>query len=265
MATNYNDPLTKGDVAAALLASTVIPDDLVSTILKSLGRGRVDVNEIDSSPTRADLKGGVDLLLVNLPTPVGGTGEINLSKLNLKNLDTIISTSNEDTNVTVAGKNGKDFDGVIVTGGGDDNIRSNSEEGVGVSSDGGNDTVTTGKGNDTVYTGSGNDSVTTGDGNDKVYVGSGNDTVSTGKGNDLVKLDSGFIGNATFDAGSGGNDKLDLSGADIKTVVNNGGVVTITLADNSVITASNFEKFIYDDGGAVPVQVVGVNPFDAAF
>jgi Ca2+-binding RTX toxin-like protein len=283
MATNYDVPVDKGAVAAGL-AAMAIPPDIINKILKVVGPGDVDVGSFDSAPTGAGIRGN-DLILINK----GGTVDLSfISEKAIKGVDAFVFNTNEDVNFDLKGPNTKDFKGVITTGGGNDVIQTNSKKGATVSSgDGddnvitgagndsvnlgtGNDTANTGKGNDTVSTGSGNDSVNTGAGNDKVFVGSGNDTVSTGVGNDTVKLDAGFIGNALL-SGGGGNDKLDFSSVVINSVSNNGGVLTINLDNgvnpDSVVTVTDFEKFIYDSNGdaAGGVVTVGVNPFDAGF
>jgi Ca2+-binding RTX toxin-like protein len=171
--------------------------------------------------------------------------------------DSVLAGSGDDSVTTGAGNDsvsagaGND---TVVTGTGNDTVLAGA----------GNDSINTGAGNDSVSTGSGNDTVTTEGGNDSVYVGSGNDTVNTGAGNDIVKLAAGFSGNAALDGGAGVSDRLDLSHVVITDVAQVGTVLTITLDDNSVITATNFEKIIYDnstadvDGGVV---IVGVNQF----
>jgi Ca2+-binding RTX toxin-like protein len=314
MTTNYSEPLDKEDVATSLHAST-LPTYIVNKILQSLG-GDVFVNEVNSDFKTNDLRGN-DLVLVNQ----AGTMDLShISKADIKDLNALVFTTNENVDFTLSGNHTLSFKGVVTTNGGDDTINLNSIRGVTVSSGYGNDSVNTGAGNDTVLTGagndsintgagddivfagagndtintgagddtvfagagndiintgggndsvstgSGNDSVTTGDGNDTVYVGSGNDSVNTGDGADIVKLAYDFSGNATLDGGNGAQDTLDLSHVVITDVVKNDVVLTITLDDNSVITATNFEKFIYDsstvdvDGGIV---IVGINQFVA--
>jgi Ca2+-binding RTX toxin-like protein len=279
MATNYSEPQDKGDVATGL-TNLALPSDVVSKILNSIRGGNVDVAAFDSAPSGADIHGN-DLILLN----TGGTIDLSsISKGDIKGVDAFVFTTNDDVKFDLTGNNTKDFKGAITTGGGSDTIDVNGKKGVTISSgDGndsvssasgkdnvnlgsGNDTAKTGDGNDTVSTGAGNDSVVTGSGNDNVFVGSGNDTVSTGDGKDTVTFDSGFIGNAQLNGG-GGNDKLDLSSVVISDVVKNGAVVTITLDNGSVITETNFEKFVYDSNGAADggIVTVGISPFDAHF
>jgi Ca2+-binding RTX toxin-like protein len=279
MATNYSEPQDKGDVATGL-TNLALPSDVISKILNSIGGGKVDVGAFDSAPTGAGIHGH-DLVLLN----TGGTIDLSsISKGDIKGVDAFVFTTNDDVKFDLTGKNTGDFKGAITTGGGSDTIDVNSKKGATISTGSGNDSVksgagkdsvdlgtgddkvNTGAGNDTVSTGSGNDSVDTGAGNDKVYVGSGNDTVKTGAGNDFVSLDKGFIGNAQLNGG-GGNDKLDLSNVVITNVVKQGAALTITLDNGSVITETNFEKFVYDSNGAADggIVTVGVNPFDGAF
>jgi Ca2+-binding RTX toxin-like protein len=283
MATNYDQPLDKGVVAEGLTAMA-LPGDIVTKILKSLGGGSVDVAAFDSTPTGTGIHGN-DLIMIN----TGGTLDLSsISKADIKGVDAFVFNTNDDVRFDFTGPNTKDFKGVITTGGGNDAIDVNSKKGVTISSgDGsdsvttgtgkdsvnlgaGNDSISTGKGNDTVSTGAGNDSVNTGAGNDKVFVGSGNDTVNTGVGHDTIKFDSGFNGNAQLNGGAG-NDKLDLSNVVINSVTQNGAGLTISLDNgnnaDSVVTVTNFEKFIYDSNGDADggIVTVGVNPFDATF
>ncbi len=278
MATNYH--LSKSDVEEGILDPLSLPASISNKILNSL-KNKVWVAEFNSVPTGAELR-GKDLAVID----IGGTVNLSgISAADIKDLDAFIFTTNNDVNFSLNGNGTKSFKGVITTNDGNDIITTNSIIGVTVSSGDGNDTVTTGSGkdsvsagsgndsintgagNDTVLTGSGNDSVNTGDGNDSVVVGSGNDSVDTGAGNDTVKLALGASGTYQFDGGAG-IDNLDLSLANIATVSQAGAVVTITLNDASVITATDFGRFIYDSNGiATPdgVVIVAVAAFDAAF
>lgn len=292
MATNYSE--SKADVEFALNTST-LSSDISAKILQGLG-SIVLINEIDSAPAGADLHGN-DIVEIN----TGGTVDLSrISKWDIKGVDALIFATNEDVNFTLDGVYTKSFKGVVTTNAGDDTIKTNSTIGVTASSGDGDDSVTTGSGNDSVNlgagddtvhtgagndtvsagpgndsidtgagndsvsTGPGNDSVTTGAGNDSVYVGSGNDSVNTGAGNDIVKLATGFSGNAQLDGAEEALDKLNLGLVIINNVVENGAELTITLFDNSVITVTNFEQFIYDSNGADTaggIQIVGVDQF----
>ncbi len=276
MAQNYDDKQSKSDVRDALNSST-LPADIAAKILKSFG-SKVNVDEFNTAPTGADVHGN-DLVLISS----GGTVDLStISKADLKGVDSFVFTTNENVQFTLAGDNTTSFKGVISTSGGNDTIVANSKSGNTVSSGDGNDSVTTGSGkdsvnlgsgndsvntgagNDSVSTGSGNDSVSTGAGNDSVLVGSGNDSVQLGAGNDIVKLALDLVGNAVLDGGEGKSDKLDLSSVVIKDVVADGQVFKITLDDNSVITATNFEKFVYDSNGDAKggIKIVGAVQFD---
>ena len=142
----------------------------------------------------------------------------------------------------------------------------------------GHDTVSAGAGDDLIFTGADNDIVTTGSGNDSVYTASGNDTVylysgnslvNTGANNDIVELNFGYSGTLTQLNGSGGDiDKLDLSQVSIDTVSRFGPQLTITLDDGSVVKATNFEKFVYDNNGIDTeggIVIVGINQLDGNF
>jgi Ca2+-binding RTX toxin-like protein len=172
--------------------------------------------------------------------------------------DSIIAGGGNDTVISGSGND------TISTGNGNDNINSGAGDDSVVSGNG-NDTVFTGIGNDTVNTGSGNDSVNTGAGHDSIIVGNGNDTVIASDGNDIVRLENNYTGNAKLYGGTGAN-TLDLSGVIINSVTKSGNAVTITLLDDSVITATSFGTFIYDSNGTDAggsVEIVGVNAFDA--
>ena len=277
MATNYDDKQSKSDVRDALTSST-LPAAVAAKILKTLG-GKVNINEVNHAPTGNDVH-GEDLVLI----ATGGTIDLSgISKADIKGVNAFVFTTNDDVNFTLAGDHTTSFNGVITTNAGNDTINLNSKKGVTVSSGDGNDSVTTGsgkdsidlgagndsvntgEGNDSVSTGSGNDSVSTGAGSDSVLVGSGNDSVDTGAGTDIVKLAAQFTGNAILDGGDGKSDKLDLSSVVIKDVVPEGAGFKITLDDNSVITATNFEKFVYDSNGDAKggIKIVGAVQFDA--
>ncbi len=207
MATNYSEPLNKGDVAASLINST-LPTYIVTKILQSLD-AKVFVNEVNSDFKTNDLRGN-DLVLINQ----AGTMDLSLiSKADIKDLDALVFTTNENVNFTLSGNNTLSFKGVVSTNGGDDIINLNSIRGVTVSSGYGNDSVNTGAGNDTVLAGAGNDSINTGDGNDIVFAGEGNNRIITGRGNDYVSAGAGNDsintgdGNDTVSAGAG-NDSI---------------------------------------------------------
>lgn len=302
MATS-NYSVSKSQAAASLNSST-LPSDIVTKILSNLG-ANVKVVEFNSlapltAPTGAAVK-GKDLVLIDPNNPVDLSS---ISKENIKGIDAFIFTSNEDVNFTLSGSNTLAFKGVITTNAGDDNINLNSDTGVTVSSgDGddsvitgaghdsvklgaGNDTVNTGAGNDSVSAGAGDDSINTGAGNDSVSTGSGNDTVNTGAGDDTVfvgtgdtvinmgsgkdtaKLDFGFSGIAKLNGGDGSPDKLDLRLVNIDTVSRSGAQLTITLDDGSVIQATKFEKFIYDNDPSSTdeeIVIVGAHQLDDNF
>lgn len=284
MATS-NYSVLKSDAAASLNSST-LPSDIVTKILSNLG-AHVKVVEFNSLapltvPTGATVK-GKDLVLIDPNNPVDLSS---ISKENIKGVDAFIFTTNEDVNFTLSGSNTLEFKGVVTTNAGDDNIKLNSKIGVTVSSgDGddsvitgaghdsvklgaGNDTVNTGAGNDSVSTGSGNDTVNTGKGDDTVFVGSGDTVVNTGSGNDTAKLDFGFSGIAKLNGGDGSPDKLDLRLVNIDTVSSSGAQLIITLDDGSVIQATKFEKFIYDNDPSSTdeeIVIVGAHQLDDNF
>lgn len=208
MATNYDNQLDKGDVLD-VLESLALPDDIVARIFQNLG-SLVNVEELNSTPTEADFH-GKDLVLMN----TGGTVDLsNISKADIKDLDALIFTTDENVNVDLSGLETTHFKGVITTNGGDDSITVNSEKGGTVSSGDGDDTVNTGAGKDFVKTGAGNDSVDTGAGNDTVYAGAGDDSINTGTGCDTVYSQDG---NDTVNTGDGHD--IVFSGAGNDSVV----------------------------------------------
>jgi Ca2+-binding RTX toxin-like protein len=278
--TNYS--VSKSSAAASLNSST-LPSDIVAKILSNLD-AQVKVVKFDSlapltAPTGATVK-GKDLVLID---PNNSVNLSSISKENIKGVDAFIFTTNEDVNFTLSGSNTLAFKGVITTNAGDDNIKLNSNVGVTVSSgDGddsvitgsghdsvklgaGNDTVNTGAGNDSVSTGSGNDTVNTGGGDDTVFVGSGDTVVNMGSGNDTAKLNFGFSGIAKLNGGDGSPDKLDLRLVNIDTVSSSDAQLIITLEDGSVIQATKFEKFIYDNNPSSSneeIVIVGAHQLD---
>ena len=260
MTTNYVE--NKTDAASALLASS-LPIDISQEIFKSLSKN-VSVAEFDSVPTGAELN-GKDLALIN----IGGTVDLSgVSAADIRDVDAFIFTTNDGVTFILDGAGTGFFKGVVATNGGNDSIVLNSTLGVTVSSGDGNDSVTTGSGNDSVSAGSGNDSIVTGAGNDSVSTGSGTDSVSTGDGNDIVLVGSGS-GGGLLNGDVGNSDSLDLRLVTINNVdVAINGEITITFDGGFVITASNFEQFIYDSNGTTTaggIVTVGVNDFDAAF
>lgn len=248
-----------------------------------------------SSISKADIK-GIDAFIFTTNEDVKFT----LSGSNTLGFKGVVATNagddniilNSEAGVTVSSGDGNDS---VITGSGHDSVKLgagndtvNTRAGNdSVSTGSGNDSINTGDGKDTVLagagddiintgghndfvsTGSGNDSVNTGTGNDTVLVGSGNTVINTGSGDDVVKLDFGFSGTlAQLNGNAGTQDKLDLRLVNIDTVVRSGPQLTITLDDGSVIEATHFEKFVYDnngidtDGGIV---TVGIDKFDADF
>jgi Ca2+-binding RTX toxin-like protein len=154
----------------------------------------------------------------------------------------------------------------VLAGAGNDSINTSAGNDT-VSAGSGDDIINTGVGNDSVSTGLGNDSVNVGFGNDIVFVSSGNTVVDLGAGDDIAKLDFGFTGVAQFNGNGGSDDKLDLSLVVIDTVERSGEMLTITLDDGSVIEASNFEKFVYDNpsDNVEDIVIVGAHQLDDDF
>jgi Ca2+-binding RTX toxin-like protein len=290
MATNYSE--SRHEVKHALEDSD-LPDHIVDAIIGALPK-QVDIISFDDLPSRHDLLDirGNDLVFFN----TGGEVDLShVSKSILRSVDAFVFSTNDDVTFELGGRGGKLFDGVIVTNGGDDAITVESKKDVSIFSGDGNDSVKSGKGDDkidlgagddyaktgngddTVCTGAGDDSVCTGAGDDEVYLQSGDDTVSTGKGEDYVKMDVGFSGYAMLDGGEekGGkgchdkaSDVLDLRDVVIADVQKDGNELTITLDDDSVITVSNFEKFVYEhiydddiNGQEGEIVIVGVHTF----
>lgn len=175
--------------------------------------------------------------------------------------DDIVKLGDGDDSVSTGAGNDS-----VLAGMGNDTINTGSGNDT-VSAGAGDDIINTGAGNDSVSTGLGDDSVNTGFGNDTVFVGSGDAVVNLGAGNDIVKLDFGFGGFAQFDGDGGRNDQLDLSLVTIDTVEKSGETLTITLDDGSVVNASNFEKFVYDDpsDNADDIVIVGAHQLDDNF
>jgi len=255
-------------------------DDGVINLNKATGADVANLNALifnNSTPNQ----NGIDLTMNNGAGAAAFKGwvvtyatddQINLSgsgvKVSSGDGNDSVTTGSGNDNIIAGGGNDTVISGsgndTISTGNGNDNINSGTGNDSVVAGNG-NDTVFTGNDNDTVNTGSGNDSVNTGAGHDSIIVGNGNDTVIASNGNDIVALVNNYTGNAKLDGGAGSN-TLDLSGVIIHSVTKSGGTVTITLLDDSVVTASNFGTFIYDSNGTVAegsIKVVGVNAFDA--
>ena len=314
MVTNYSSPKI---VAAAALLSSTLDKSVADSIISKLGRTVAIDNITDPAHklVSADLT-GQDIVYSRDSTPIN----LNTASLNdVKNLDSLIFSTNSNINLTMnSGKGADAFTGWVVTNAGNDTIKL-SGLGVKVSSGDGNDSIITGKGNDSILsgngndsivsgigndtinsgsgndsinsgagndsiltgngndsvdsgdgndsiiTGKGNDSIITGNGNDSLIIGAGNDTVSMGAGIDIVKLAAGYTGNSNLDGGTSGKDKdiLDLTNVNIISATKSGANVTITLIDHSIITATNFESFIYDSNGVANggITTVGVDAF----
>ena len=232
MATNYSEPLNKGDVAASLNAST-LPSYITTKILESLG-GEVFVNEVNSDFKTNDLRGN-DLVLVNQ----AGIMDLSfISKADIKDLDALVFTTNENVNFTLSGDNTLSFKGVVTTNGGDDTINLNSIMGVTVSSGYGNDSVNTGAGNDTVFAGAGNDTVFAGEGNNYIKTGAGNDTVLTGTGNDTVFAGAG---DDIINTGAGNDSVSTGSGNDSVTTGDGNDTVYVGSGNDSVNTGDGMD------------------------
>jgi Ca2+-binding RTX toxin-like protein len=202
-----------------------------------------------------------------------------LSKDVLGDLNAVLVNSQTSVNITVP----TDFNGTVISGGGDDLIvfkprqtTGTTDSGSGndtvktstgsdsVNSGGGNDSVASGQGTDSVNGGQGDDSIKTGSGSDTVTSGTGHDTVRTGAGSDSVNMGSGdsvkmgggrdtatYTDDNTqvtkaFVDGGAGRDTLRLEGVSIEKVEQSNNKLNITLSDKSLLVVSNVELFGYD-------------------
>ena len=306
-AASLNSSTLPSDVVAKILSNLehhvdVVQFDSLSPLTSPTGaaidgkdlvlidpNGPVDLSSI----SKADIQ-GIDAFIFTTNEDV----DFDLSGSNTRAFDGVVTTNagndnielNSKVGVTVSSGDGNDS---VITGSGNDSVKLGAGDDSVKTGDGNdsvsagdgndsintgagndyvlagtdNDSVTTGAGNDFVSTGSGNDSVNSGLGNDTIFLGSGDSIISTGIGNDTVKLDFGFSGMAQVN-GDGGIDKLDLRLVNIETVEKSGGILTITLDDGSVIEASNFEKFVYDENPSdteEDIVIVGAHQLDDNF